>query len=180
MLYMFSEDNVDMVIEYMLDLTSQEMKTLKLLISNNVTPYKALEQIIDKRNQKIEQYLRKFTTEWKNSILAKSGNICYITGINRPDRVDVHHTSKSFDEVVREVFYELGISYRPYLKEYNPRELKQLSQKIIEKHKYIEGIALLSEVHQLFHKEYGVNNNNMQQVLELKRKFDSGEFRISF
>ena len=53
MSYMFSEDNVDMVIEYMLDLTSQEMKTLKLLISNNVTPYKALEQIIDKRNQKI-------------------------------------------------------------------------------------------------------------------------------
>lgn len=115
---MFSEDNVDMIIEYMLDLTSQEMKTLKLLISNNVTPYKALEQIIDKRNQKIEQYLRKFTTEWKNSILAKSDNICYITGINRPDRVDVHHTSKSFDEVVREVFYELGIYYRPYLQWY--------------------------------------------------------------
>lgn len=180
MLYMFSEDNVDMIIEYLLDLTSQEMKTLKLLISNNVTPYKALEQIIDKRTQKIEQYLRKFTTEWKNNILSNSGNICYITGINRPDRVDVHHTSKSFDEIVREVFYELGISYRPYLKEYNPRELKQLSQKIVEKHKYMEGIALLSEVHQLFHKEYGVNNNNMQQVLELKRRFDYGEFNISF
>lgn len=174
---LFSEDNVDMIIEYILDLSSQEMKTLKLLISNKVTPYKALDQIIEKRTQKIEVYLRKYTNEWKNTILSNSRNICFVTGMSRPNGVEIHHVSKSFDEIVRECFYELNIQYRPLLKDYNPRELKLLSDKVIEKHKVVEGVALLTEVHQLFHREYGMNNNSWQQLSELRSRFSSGEFK---
>lgn len=176
---MFSEDNVDMIIEYVLDLSTAEMKTLKLLLKNNITPYKALEQVIDKREQKIEMYLRKAIIPWKNDALSKSYNICFITGLSRPDRMDVHHANDSFDNLMNRTFQELGINYRSTVKEYNPRELRILSSKILELHKGVQGIVLLQEVHQLFHKEYGMNNNSMQQIYDLKRRFECGEFKIS-
>lgn len=177
---MYSEDNLDMIIEYVLSLSTQETKTLKLLMSNGVTGYKALEQVIDNRNQKIDLYLRKYTNDWKNKILSESMNTCYITGISRPDKIEIHHTSQSYDSILSDIFRETGIVYREKVKEYNPRELKILSEKIIEKHKNVQGVALLAEVHSLFHKEYGVNNNTMYQIEELKRRFDRGEFIISY
>ena len=180
MITLFSEDNVDMIIEYVLSLSSQETKTLKLLMGNGVSAYKALEQVIDGRTQKIELYLRKFTNDWKNKILAESKNTCYISDIARPNGVEIHHVTKSFDEVLEEIFRETGIVYREKVKDYNPRELKILGDSVVEKHKSIQGIALLSEVHSLFHKEYGVNNNSMVQIEDLKRRFQRGEFVISY
>lgn len=176
---MFSQDDVDLLIEYVISLSGKEMNMLKMLMSNGVSATSALDQVVNTRTQKIEAYLRNATNSWKQAILERANNTCYVSDMQRPNGLEVHHVSDTFDNIVRKAFKECNIDYRPFVYDYNPRELKALNEAVANMHQSVTGVVMLKEVHQLFHKEYGQNNAGMPQINELRDKFRKGIFTAS-
>lgn len=112
---------------------------------------------------------------WKKESLKKFNNKCYVTGLK--NNLEIHHT-KPFYVLRDEAFNELNLPIYEILGEYSHEERKRINLKLKEKHNDFVGIPLTKEIHDLFHRVYGRKDTTMEDLMEFKQRFLSGEFNI--
>ena len=115
----------------------------------------------------IKFFLRDQTKEWKKDSLKAWNYKCAITGKN----AEVIHHLQSFAFLMDIVFKRLKLDIRPYLGDYTEKEQLSLAEMIKKIHyEYGYGVALTKEMHILFHKKFGWENNTPEQFEEFKQK----------
>lgn len=108
----------------------------------------------------IKSFLRDQTKEWRKDSLKVSNYKCVITG--KPAQV-IHHLY-SFSFLMDLVFERLQLDIRPNLGDYTEEEQNLLASMIKKIHyEYGYGVALTKEMHILFHKKFGLENNTPEQ-----------------
>lgn len=120
-------------------------------------------------------YLHGYTSKWRDEYLEKYDHKCFITGIES-DSLNVHHTKHS--AIIRnEALKMANLPMYNTIGEYTQAELELIRSKTEEIHKTVEGIPMLKEVHILFHSIYGLEDTNLNDVMEFKKRFLNGEFK---
>lgn len=121
--------------------------------------------------------LRDYTVPWKMESLKKYDYKCALSGIN-DGTLHVHHLYKNFSEITYEVFDSLNLEIHNDMSRYTKEEELLLMDTMLEFHyKYGLGVPLTNKIHKLFHKEYGLKNNNYEQFKEFEDRYHKGEFR---
>jgi hypothetical protein len=124
----------------------------------------------------LSKNIKPLMKEWKKESMKNCNYKCVITG-KRFD--DIHHLY-SFHLILEEAINELKLKYKSTIGEYSNEELIAITNKVKEIHKkYPLGVCLTKEIHDLFHKLYGIRNNTPEQFYEFKQKIESGEIQIN-
>jgi len=121
----------------------------------------------------LKSFLRENITDWKLNSRKLSNYQCIISGEKFKN---IHHLY-SFDNIIKEIIpfidFDLGLKVNQYTKE----QLDIIKDNCIKLHLlYGFGVCLCSEIHKLFHKEYGLGNNTHLQFKEFIQRLQSGEF----
>lgn len=112
-------------------------------------------------------FLRDQTKEWKRDSLKVWNYRCVITG--KPAEV-IHHPH-NFSFLMDLTFDRLQLDIRPNLGDYTEEEQVLLASMIRKIHyEYGYGIALTKEMHILFHKKFGWENNTSDQFKKFKQE----------
>lgn len=113
--------------------------------------------------------------QWKKDSAKSCNYKCVITG----ERFnDIHHLY-SFNSIVQDALNELGLEKYEFIGEYTDEELSPIIDKVIEIHaRYPLGVCLRRDIHKLFHKLYGLENNFPEQFYEFASRIKSGEIKI--
>jgi len=123
----------------------------------------------------LESFLRKEIKLWVKDSLKYYNYKCFITNINS---VLVIHHLYPFSKIVKETLEFLNLPLYSQLNKYTNNELNMIVNKCLELHyKYGYGVPLLPEIHELFHKIYGKNNNTLEQFNIFKNNYLKGEFK---
>lgn len=93
---------------------------------------------------------------------------CAITGEN--GKIEVHHLY-SFNKIVYDTMKELNLPIYENIYDYSESEITKISTLFLSKHINDWGVPLLSEIHDKFHKQYGLLNNTKEQFYEFKNKY---------
>jgi hypothetical protein len=121
----------------------------------------------------LSNYLRDKITIWKQESLKKSNYQCELTN----EKVEVIHHLYSFHNIVKETLRILNLPLYDSVNKYNNNELRIITDKCIELHQqYGLGVCLTKQIHNLFHKEYGNENNTPEQFENFKTRYNNGEF----
>ena len=119
------------------------------------------------------QELRSATKDWVNESMEFCGYNCVITGLNFNN---VHHTT-AFKDIVDETFNLVDIDKRSTVSDYTEEEFDNLTDVLKYLHsEYGYGACLTTEVHQLFHDNYGYKNFSPFDFLDFAYRIDIGEF----
>ena len=118
-------------------------------------------------------YLREYITIWKKDSMANCNYKCVITG----KKFNAIHHLYSFNKILKETLEELDLPIHKEINDYTNNEMNLIKEIIIKKHtEYPLGICLCKEVHALYHKIYGRNDNTPEQFDEFKVRYNNGEF----
>lgn len=114
---------------------------------------------------KIQEHMRSIIKQWKIDSFKSTEYKCIITG----NYAEVVHHLYGFDSIVNETMSILDLEIKNEVSEYTRDELNSIEEKCIELHyKYGLGAPLTSEVHKLFHSQYGYGQNTPYQFEEFK------------
>ena len=145
---------------------SQRLYTLGLYRPREKTHYESL-----------NRYVRSNLTAWKYNIFKKSNFECAITGKKR-DLV-VHHC-RSLNLLILEAIDVLGFKVKDNFDEYNLHELESFVDTVMElQEHYKEYICISSDLHILFHKNYGFGNNTIEQWDDFVEKYNNGYYKLA-
>lgn len=122
-------------------------------------------------------YLRKMIDEWKWEAFNSFDGKCAITG-ESSRCLQVHHT-KQFSVIRDEVLKVLNLPHHTLIGDYTSNELEAIVNLFRQRHEEVVGVPLKKEVHKLFHMIYGKKNTTMEDLIEFKARFLSGEFNGS-
>jgi hypothetical protein len=118
---------------------------------------------------------------WARDKKERDNYTCQISG-KVGGKLNVHHLY-NFAGMVHKVLDDLGLSDRSskQISEFSVEELNLIAEKVIKENSKIEGITILYELHNLFHKPikvggYGKKENTPEQMEEFKKRYDAGEF----
>lgn len=116
----------------------------------------------------IKLYLRDSIRQWKKDSMSECNYKCVISDSD----FNVIHHIHNFKEIFDEVFLNTGIPKYQTVKEYTEKELTALRVENNRLHyKYGLGVCLSGEIHNEFHKIYGVKNNTLEQFNEFKNNY---------
>ena len=128
-----------------------------------------------KRNKQVKITAMK-TDDYFRRELERSGwsqhkdSCCYISG--RRYRLQLHHSGKSFGDIVREAHNKLNIKYNPYMQNYDIVDLARLKIEVLKQHeKYVQAITLNEDIHKELHRIYG-KNVSPAQLEEFKAEYN--------
>ena len=65
----------------------------------------------------------------------------------------------------------MGLDKRIRLGDYSYEEYNRIKDEFIKLHTLLEGVPMKREVHQRFHREYGIRNNTKEQFDEFLQKY---------
>ena len=98
--------------------------------------------------------LRNVLWPWINEQLKKANYTCEITG-EKSKKLNVHHMTK-FTHIVDVTMDELGIKFKPEVKDYTDEEWRLITRKLDENNrKMANPIVMLDSVHRRFHQFCG-------------------------
>ena len=122
----------------------------------------------------IVNYLRDNIKQWKLDSMEYCNYKCIITG----QSFNIIHHLYGFNNIVRETLNILNLDIYVNVNQYTEEELKLIKDKCLELHyKYGLGVCLCKEMHDLFHKNYGNGNNNIDQFLIFCQRYYNNEFK---
>ena len=128
-----------------------------------------------KRNKQVKITAMK-TDDYFRRELERSGwsqykdKCCYISG--RRYCLQLHHSGKSFGDIVREAHNKLNIKYNPYMQNYDIVDLARLKIEVLKQHeKYVQAITLNEDIHKELHRIYG-KNVSPAQLEEFKAEYN--------
>jgi hypothetical protein len=114
----------------------------------------------------LSEYLRSNINDWKFKSMQEYNYKCVITG----KTMDVIHHLYSFNKIVKETLKITKIPLYKEINKYSNIELENLKQVCLELHfKYGLGVCLTNEIHSMFHKKYGRNNNTLEQFEQFEQ-----------
>lgn len=111
---------------------------------------------------------------WKKTKLKNNNYTCEITGIIG-DKLVVHHIT-NFYIILEETLNLLNLDIKPIIGDYTDKELELIKEKLLELHDKHMSVVICKDLHELFHKKYGIKNNNEEQYKEFIIRYKSGEF----
>lgn len=121
----------------------------------------------------IHNYLRGHIGQWKKDSMINSGYKCVVTG----ERFDDIHHLYSFNLIVDDVLKKLNIPMYNSVSDYTDEQIDDMISHIKLQHDiHPLGICLTSEIHTLFHNEYGYGNNTPEQFEEFEARLEKGSF----
>lgn len=121
----------------------------------------------------IHRYLRDKVDCWVVDSFKATNFKCAVTG--EGGVLHVHHLFP-FYKILEQLFEETGLPIMSNIGDYTEEESKLLTENIIRLHyEYGLGMPLKVEIHRLFHKHYGINNNP-EQFEEFCQRYYNGEF----
>lgn len=124
----------------------------------------------------LRKYLKNKITQWKKDSIENCNYRCVITG----ERFDHVHHLYPFNSIVQDALEELGLEKYEFVGEYSDEELSPIIDKVKEIHyRYPLGVCLRKDIHKLFHKLYGLENNFPEQFYEFVDRIKSGEIEIN-
>ena len=112
----------------------------------------------EKHYKLLSKYLRRNTYAWKRKIKKQYNEQCILTGSKN---VDVHHYI-SVNVIVKDILQEIGLEYCDDFSQFTEEQLKVILDKFKIKQEEIGGVCISNELHTLFHKLYGFQNNKEQ------------------
>ncbi|MFI2856770.1 zinc-ribbon domain-containing protein [Paenibacillus sp. JSM ZJ436] len=122
----------------------------------------------------LSSHLRNLINQWKEDSVDACDSKCLLTG---EDYDDIHHLY-GFNLIVKESLCELDLSLKDNVSEYTSEEIIQLNTKFMEIHsRYPLGVCLRSDIHSLFHREYGNRDNTPEQFEEFSMKYRDGIYK---
>lgn len=120
----------------------------------------------------INQYFRYAIKPWSDLILEKYRYTCFITGEVSKKGMNVHHI-EPFNKIRDRVISQLQLDFKKHVGDYTSDEIRLIAERIKEIHKDLDGIPMKKDVHKLFHKIFGNENNNLEQVILFKEMYCS-------
>lgn len=121
-------------------------------------------------------HLRQLIKEWKMDSMKSCNFKCVISGEKFND---IHHLY-SFHRIVEETLSDLKIPLKGHISNYTDSELVSIEELFIKKHAdYPLGVCLKANIHTVFHKIYGYENNTPEQFLEFKKNISKGTIKIN-
>lgn len=113
----------------------------------------------------LHEYLRRHLTDWKKSSMSNCNYKCDITG----EKFEVIHHLYNFSDIIKETLKITNLEYKK-ISEYTKEDLSTLEKTCNDLHKkYGLGVCLTKELHDMFHKKYGTENNTPNQYYEFKK-----------
>ncbi len=119
----------------------------------------------------LNNYLRGLLRPLIDEKLKEYNYKCYITGKNAT--LEVHHLY-NFNKIVKDILKKLKLDIRNKVEDYNEDEIKKIADLFLDKHKGKWGIPILPELHDLFHKIYGLKDNNKKQFYKFVEDYKKG------
>lgn len=105
---------------------------------------------LNETNDRLNDYLRSKSYEWRKKSILSCNNKCVITGSSD---FEVHHLYP-VNVIISNVLFELNIENKN-IGEYSEKELNLIKERfIIEQDKYL-GVCVRKDIHKLFHCIYG-------------------------
>lgn len=115
----------------------------------------------------LTSYLKKQITEWKKDSMKSCGYKCVICGEKFKD---IHHIYNFYNMMI-ESLEELALDVRDSVSKYTDSELALIKSLVLKKHgEHPLGACLCRSHHKMFHRDYGLINNNEQQFAEFIQK----------
>ena len=118
--------------------------------------------------------LRNVLWPWINEQLKKVNYTCEITG-EKSRKLNVHHMIK-FTHIVEVTMNELGIDFKPEVKDYSDEEWRRITRKLDENNrKMADPIVMLDTIHRRFHQFCGgcsapTSYEQLEQFKEMLRE----------
>lgn len=109
--------------------------------------------------------LRQAILPWTHSCLKAKGYRSELSG--KRDNLEVHHLTP-FKDILTETLNELNLNTNKYSYEYTDKEIQQITDLFIKKHKSVDYLVLTKEEHRNFHLYCGGNHKptTMKQFKE--------------
>ena len=121
----------------------------------------------------INGYLRSVISTWYKDSLRRHNFKCVLT--NRSAKI-VHHLF-SFSKIVRQAHIELNLEIKPKVYLYNICDLHKLEEKVLSLHySHGFGVPLIKQLHDMFHREYGLYDFSPDDFSEFTTRYKTGEF----
>ena len=120
------------------------------------------------------KYMRNKLNDWKKIKLKNNNYTCEITNIVG-NKLVVHHIT-NFSFILGETLNNLNLKIKPIISDYSSGELKLIEEKLIDLHSKYKSVVISKDLHELFHKKYGIKNNNEEQYVEFIERYMNGEF----
>ena len=129
----------------------------------------------------ISLYMRHYTEKWKRQIRNEYNNKCYLTGIECNTNNSATHHLVSFNTILKQAheFHNIPFinGHEAKLKDYTREEIDKIATYIESCHESCEnGVLLHNELHDLFHRIYGIGDNTKEQFEEFELRYLNGEF----
>ena len=106
----------------------------------------------------IDKYLRR---ELDRMGWSKKAKRCYVSG--QATNLEMHHSGKSFGDIVRDAHKKLGIQYKKYMTNYDIVDLALLKNEVLKQHEqYVQAITLNADIHLELHRRFGRNVSQSQ------------------
>lgn len=119
--------------------------------------------------------MREQLKEWKLKSFEKYNFQCILSNGN--NKLNIHHLNKNFSEIVYEVLKTLNLKLYNSIGDYSFKALDSIVNLCLELHdKYGLGVPIESDLHIIFHKLYGKENNTSEQFEEFTKRYYAGEF----
>lgn len=119
-------------------------------------------------HQETTNVFRHYLDKWKEECLKTANYKCDITG--RTDNLVIHHLY-NFSNILKETLSYLNLPLYDKISKYSEEEKDSIRLELLKRHPVSLGVVLNKEVHQKFHKEYGLFNNTPEQYKEFKEKY---------
>ena len=120
----------------------------------------------------VNSYLRNNLNEWKSKCIKNCNYKCILTGL----RFHAVHHITGFNTIFAKSLVDTGVKYDKLINGYSEEDLKTLKNDVIKKHEHLGGVTLSEEIHKLFHSEFGLGNNNSDQINKFIKKYFNGEY----
>lgn len=119
----------------------------------------------------LHEYLRKVLkrTSWKHDSLKAFNYKCFVTGKTGKD-LHVHHPY-NFSKLIDDTLNELKLKLKGTIGGFKLSEIRAIRYKFLELNGKICGIPLHKTIHKKFHSEYGIKDNDMDQLIEFAKKY---------
>ena len=125
---------------------------------------------------KLNEYIRSFLHYWKRDVLKKNSYMCCLSKTN--NNLVIHHC-RSLNLILEETLYILGIEVKEKFHDYTEEELDNIIDVFLYLQEYYgQYVCINSDIHILFHKEYGFGNNTIEQWNEFVEKYKNGYYKI--
>lgn len=124
----------------------------------------------------LQIYLRQKIEYWKKESLKKYDYKCFITD-KRSKNLIVHHIY-NFSKIVDETLEMTQLPLYENVGLYSEKQLSVLENVCIKLHyKYGLGIPILKNLHEDFHKLYGITDNSVEQLYRFKNMYFNGNVK---